>query len=137
MATTHDFFRYESLSLSQEQVFLDILYDVDQNDGEVTKEQTVFYLETLYSPEIKGDRFFYTQDEQGLPLHRVETRIGNTEFFCKLLDCNQFNSVSWHFTQRPAHFVGVWPPREPADLLALQKGKCSRRKLVSWDDPGN
>ena len=103
MATTHDFFRYESLSLSQEQVFLDILYDVDQNDGEVTKEQTVFYLETLYSPEIKGDRFFYTQDEQGLPLHRVETRIGNTEFFCKLLTVT--SSIPFHGTSPNARLI--------------------------------
>ena len=45
----------------------------------------------LYSSEIGGDRFFYAQDEQGLPEHRVETRIANTEFYCKLLGCNHFD----------------------------------------------
>jgi hypothetical protein len=134
MATTR---KYKYPYLTQKQVFLDTIYDAVRDDGEVTKEQVIFYLEKLYSSAIKGDRYFYAQDEQGLPEHRVETRIANIEFYCKLLDCNQFNPDTWRSTPRPANFIGIWPPREPADLLGLQKGKCSRRKVATWNDPGN
>jgi hypothetical protein len=118
-------------------VFYDVIYDVDRNDGEATKEQTKFYLKKLYSTDVKGDRYFYAQDEQGLPEHRAETRIANTEFYCKLLDCNQLNPDTWRSTLHPTNFIGIWPSRELADLLGFYEGKCSRRNVGTWNDPGN
>lgn len=119
-------------------MFLDSMYDVDRNDGEVSQEQINFYLETLYSSDITSDRFFYTQDERGLPEHIVETRIANTDFYCKLLDSNQLNPDTWRSIPRPANFIGIWPPRKPADLLGFyQEGKLPRGKVATWNDPGN
>ena len=45
---------------------MNILHDVDRNDGVVTKEQGVYYLEMLYSPG-DGQALYSRVESQAIP----------------------------------------------------------------------
>jgi hypothetical protein len=69
-------------------------------------------MKELYSPNLIGDRYFYYQNEGGLPVDRIPTIVDGVKRFCIIALTNQFNPGDWSNKTRDPNFIGnVWPLR--------------------------
>jgi hypothetical protein len=75
-------------------------------------------LSKIYDPTLSGPRFFYHQDEYGMPLAKISTLVDGTEIFCTVAETNTFAPQDWAKEPRPQGFSGkTWPPERLDHLI--------------------
>lgn len=84
---------------------------------DLSKNEIVETLQSLYSHSLSGPRYFYCQDQNGWPLGKVSTVVTGSQIFPMFADRNSFSRQDWTSLPRPPGFTGpVWPPREVSRL---------------------
>jgi hypothetical protein len=107
---------------TQERVFRTIRRNADarkrRDEGPYSKEVISGIMKDLSSSELREDRYFYYQDEEGLPVGKVSITVDGVEHFCTLTRTNQLNPTDWRGKAKDVNFSGtVWPPRKVEYLI--------------------
>jgi hypothetical protein len=67
---------------------------------------------------VRGHRYFYEQDVDGMPIDRISTKIDGKEIFCRVKDTNVFFRDDWEDIPKPDGLEApMWPPTRLADLI--------------------
>jgi hypothetical protein len=106
----------------QETVFRGIQTEIMLLGREKATHKVAGYMEQLYALDLEGEIYFYEQDVDGLPIGRVQTKIGDEEpFYSTLLIRNILDASAWEQVGLPSNFEGgIWPPCTRADLLGCK-----------------
>jgi hypothetical protein len=112
---------------TQAEVFQRIQTKMQKRGGIVPRKAEITkLLQPLYDTNLQGERFFYSQDEAGLPVERIPTTVNSEKFYCTITDTNLLNPSSWKHQRKPSGFIGRhWPPKNITDLLSTP-GKSER-----------
>jgi hypothetical protein len=107
---------------TQERVFRTIRRNADvrkrRGEGPYSKEAISGIMKDLYSSELRGDRYFYYQDEEGIPVGKVSITVDGVEHFCTPTRTNQLNLTDWRGKAKDVNFSGtVWAPRKVEHLI--------------------
>ncbi|KAJ4377468.1 Histone-Lysine N-Methyltransferase ash1l [Neocucurbitaria cava] len=111
-------------TFTQDEVFADFVSETQtetrkrKRSSTPSKKEVANLLKQLYSDNLEGPRHFYAQDENGIPLAKVPTTVGDKQHFCALSTANQLDPKDWQGQQKQRGFKGKhWPPTDTADLV--------------------
>jgi len=105
--------------VNQSQVFGQIQHKLGERPGEIPRKADVtIMMKKLYHPSLDGDRLFYSQGNDDVPMQPIRTDIGGVTSYCTIAATNVLNAGDWQNEPRPAGFVGpTWPPTRIEHLL--------------------
>ena len=96
-------------TLTQDQIFEKIC------PMELVNDQITASLTKLYDQELNGSRYFYYQDNNGIPLGKILPEEGSQHTFCKMTDTIIFDGQCWG--RAPGIPGTIWPPTCLDDLI--------------------
>jgi hypothetical protein len=111
---------FHCIMATQAEVFQRIQSKMEKRGGIIPRKAEITkLLQPLYDTNLKGERFFYSQDQAGLPVERIPTTANGETFYCTITDTNLLDASSWKHQRRPYGFIGrQWPPKSITDLLS-------------------
>jgi hypothetical protein len=87
----------------------------------LTSRQISKQLRKLYDPRVFSGLRFHTQDVDGCPLVRTETKIDGETRDCTVAFMNEISLADWKSLNKPRTIKGLpWPPKGLADLLGCK-----------------
>jgi hypothetical protein len=108
--------------VNQTQVFEEIQRKLGQrpthSSEAARKAEVTKMMKKLYHSSLEGDRYFYSQGVNDVPLKPIHTLLGGVTSFCTIASTNVLNAKDWRSEPRPEGYIGqAWPPTQIEHLL--------------------
>jgi len=122
--------------VTQQEVYADIMREVEELGRKLAKGKVVEYQKRLYAIDLEGSLRFYAQDKDGIPKGAIPKVIDGKNIYCTLLTRNLIKRRAWqepNGPDKPKRWNWcAWPPRTANDLTGC---KSLYEFCAECDDP--
>jgi hypothetical protein len=98
------------IMVNQTQVFEEIQRKLGQRPSysseAAQKSEVTRMMKKLYHPSIEGERYFYSQAANDVPLKPIPTVLHGVASFCTIASTNVLNAEDWRSEPRPEGYIG-------------------------------